>query len=94
MVWRGAATAPRQIEKAALGEAAKILVHILRRFIVFAKGIGQPGVKVGTEVAFGDGGQLLKKRPDFLKAASTVAADDERAGVGDGVPERLRALPG
>ena len=58
------------------------------------EGIGQAGVEVPAEIAIGDLGEFLHKGTDFLETAPAITAHDQRPGVGDGVPEGFRGLPG
>ncbi|MNO63032.1 hypothetical protein D3C76_537230 [compost metagenome] len=88
----GAAAAPHQVEKAALGPLADMLRHLARVQIVLAKGIGQTGVGVGADAGFADAGQLLHILAQLIRAERTVEAEGDGFDVAKRMVEGFRGL--
>ena len=91
---RGAAATAGDVQEAALREFPQDRGGVLRRFVVFAEGIRQPGVRMQAGVHIGDLRQLLDVGPQVLGAERAVQPDRERPRMGNRVPERLGGLAG
>ena len=89
---RGAAAAADEVDEAGLGELADDRGGLLRRLVVLAEGVGQPGVGVAGDERVGDPRHLGDVGPHLLGAERAVEADRDRLHVPDRVPERLGDL--
>jgi hypothetical protein len=89
---RGAAAAAGEVQETTLGEVAELRGHDRRRFIVLAECVRQTGVQVGTEVTLGGSGQFLQEGAYLGEAPAAVASHHQGPRMGDGIPERARAL--
>ena len=94
MLWRGAAAAADDIEKACFCPFTYLFCHRVGVEIVFTKGVGQPGVRVGGDVAFRNTRQFLYVLAQFVWPQRTVQAKGQRFGVAQGVVKRFSGLPG
>ena len=94
VVGRRAATATEQVHHAALGELVDDSRSVVRRLVIFAERIRQPGVRVAGHEAVGYPGDLGKIGTHLGCTERAVEADEQRAGVPHGVPECLGHLPG
>ncbi len=81
MLWRGAAAAADDIEKARFCPFTYLFCHRVGVEIVFTKGVGQPGVRVGGDVAFRNTRQFLYVLAQFVWPQRTVQAKGQRFGV-------------
>ena len=89
---RRPAAAADQVHQPVLRELAEHGRHLLRRLVVLAEFVGQPGVGVGAHVDRRHPGELLDVLAQSAGAQRTVESDAERPRVGDRVPERLGGL--
>ena len=91
---RCSATTADQVDQAGLSELGEVAGLMLRRLVVFAKGVGQAGVGVTGDESVGDPRQLGDVGPHLGCAESAVEADGDWTGVPDRVPECFGDLPG
>src|SRR5690606_10716577 len=89
-----AAAAADNVQKARLGELFDNLRHFLGGLVVFAKLVGQPGVRVGADIKRRFGGQLFNIGTQQIRTQGTVQADADGARVSHGVQEGFRGLSG
>ena len=94
MRWRGAAAAARNIEEPGLRKLLQDGGRVFRRFVVFAKRIRQPGVRVQAGMNIGDIRQLFDIRPQVLGAKRAVQSDRKWPRMRNRIPERLGGLAG
>ena len=94
VVGRGAAAAADEVDETAVGEVAQDRGGLVRLLVVLAEGVRESGVRVTADEAVGESRDLRDVRPHLLGAEGAVEADEQRLGVPDGMPERLRGLPG
>ncbi len=92
MLWRGAAAAADDIQEPGFGPFADLRRHRPGVEIVFTEGIRQTGVRVSSDVAFGDARQLLHILAQFVRPQRTVQAKAQGIGVAQGVVKRFRGL--
>ena len=89
---RRAAAPADDVDEAVLGEAAEVAARVARLLVVLPHRVRQARVRVAGHVRVGDARELLEERAHLARAQRAVDSDDERAGVLDGDPERLRGL--
>src|SRR5262245_16327580 len=92
MVGGGATTAAEDIDQAAGGELLQQTSGRLRLFVRFAKGVRQTSIRVATDKGRGDLRQFGQVGTHLAGAQSTVQADAEGLGLGDGSPEGVDGL--
>ena len=80
------------VDEAVLGERAEVAARVARLLVVLAHRVRQAGVRVARDVRVRDARELLEERAHLARAERAVDADDQRPGVLDGHPERLRRL--
>ncbi len=90
---RPAATSD-EVHEPVLGERAQVAARVRGLLVVEPERIRQSGVGMARDVGRGDVREPLEERPHLGRAERAVDADDERLGVLDGDPERIRGLPG
>ena len=83
---------PTRLTRPAGGELPDDGGGLLGRLVVLAEGVGQAGVGIGGDERVRDPGHLGDVGPHLGGAEGAVQPHRERAGVPDGVPERLGGL--
>ena len=91
---RRAAAAANDIHEAAFGEFAQNMRRYPRRFVIFAKFVGQPRIWVDADVSVSDAADFLQVRTHLPRAQGAVQPHDQRLRVRHRIPERFRGLPG
>ena len=89
---RGAAAAPHQVDQAGLGPLAQLRGGLVRRLVVAAELVGEPGIGVGADARLGDPRQIGEVRAHVGRPEGAVEPDAEGRGVGERQPERLHRL--
>ena len=87
------AAAADEVDEPVLRERAEEPARVARLLVVLPHRVRQARVRIAGDVRVGDAGQPLQERPHLGRAERAVDADDERPGVLDRDPERLRGLP-
>ena len=80
---RGAAAAAQDVDPTVLEPLFHHRRHALRRFVVAAESVRQPGVRVGVGEVFGHSGQFLDVLAEFLRPERAVQPHSEHVGVRD-----------
>ncbi len=83
MLWGCAAAAAHNVQEARFGPLADLRGHRPGIKIVLAKGVGQPGVRVGGDVALGDARQLLHVLTQLIRPQGAVQPEGQRVGVAE-----------
>ena len=91
---RRAATAADHIQESSGGEFFENFGHIFRRFIVFAEGIRQPGIRMQADMSVGNPREFLDIGPQIFGAERAVQTDENRFRVPNRIPEGFGRLPG
>ena len=89
---RRPAAAPDEVDETVLGERAEEPARVARLLVVLAHRVGEAGVRIAGDVRVGDPCEPLEEGTHLGRAERAVDADDQRARVLDGDPERLRRL--
>ncbi len=92
VVGRRAAAAADDVQPAPFGELAKRPRRVIRRLVVAAEYVRQPGVRVAAHPAGGECRELLDVGPHAVRAERAVDADAEGIRVRDRRPERFDRL--
>ena len=89
---RRAAAAADEIQMAGMRELAEHLGGVLGRFVVFAEGIGQTGVRIHADVGIREPRQLFDVGTKLFDAERAIEADGDRARVAHRRPEGFHRL--
>ena len=89
---RRPATAPDEVHETVLGERAQVPARIGGLLVVEAEGVRQARVGMARHVGRRDARHPFEEGPHLGRAERAVDADDERLGVLDRDPERVRRL--
>jgi hypothetical protein len=73
---RGAAAAADDVDQTAFGEFAQDFRHVLGRFVVLAKGVGQAGVGMGADVGVRHARHVVDVLAACRRPEGAVEADD------------------
>src|SRR5690606_9613158 len=92
--WSGATAAANNVQETGGGKFFHNHRHVSGRLIVLAEFIRKTGVRVRGNIGIDLIRQLFNVRTQLFSTQRAVQADRQRAGVGDGVPERLCGLAG
>ncbi len=90
---RRAAAPADEVHEARVGELGEDRRRLVRRLVVLAEGVGQPGVRVAADEGVRDARHLGDVGAHLLGAERAVEADEQGLGVAHRVPERLGDLP-
>ena len=91
---RGATAAAGNVKETRLRKFLQERRGVLRRLVVFAERVRQPGVRVQAGFYVGDFRQLFNVRAQILGAERAIQPDREGAGMRDRIPERFGGLAG
>ena len=94
MFRRSAAAAADDVQEARLRPFANLRRHGVSVQIVFTKGVRQPGIRVRSDIAFGNARQLLHVLAQLIWPQRAVQAEGERIGMTQGVIKGFGGLPG
>ena len=94
MARRGAAAPADDVDEPALGEFPELFGQKRRRVVVAAEFVRQARVGIHADGDAGDARELPDMGSQRLGAEGAVEPDRHRLRVRDGIPERLRRLPG
>ena len=83
---------PTMFTKPLVGNSREVAAGVGRLFVVLAKGVRQPRVRIAADVAVGDPRELGHVRTHVARAEGTVDADTERLRVRDRHPEGVDRL--
>ena len=89
---RRAAAAADEVDEAVLRERAQVAARVRGLLVVEPEGVRQPRVRMAGDVRGRAVREALEKRPHLRRPERAVDAHDERLGVLDRDPERLRGL--
>ena len=89
---RRPATASDEVHETVLGERAQVPARIGRLLVVEAEGVRQARVGMTRHVRRRDARHPFEEGPHLGRTERAVDPDDERLGVLDGDPERVRRL--
>ena len=91
---RRPAAAADEVDETVLGERPEEAARVARLLVVQAERVRQAGVRMAGDVGRRDVRETLQERPHLGRAERAVHPDDERLGVLDRDPERVRRLAG
>ena len=93
-VWSGVVPQhpPIRLTESAFRKLAQNFLHFLRRLIVFAECVRQPGIRVTGNKRIRYPGQFLQIRTQFPCAERTVQTDEQRVSVRNRIPEGFGCL--
>jgi proteasome accessory factor B len=94
MIGRAPAAAADDVEEPRLRPLLDLLGHLIRRHVVTAHLVGQPGVRMKGGVGLGDTRHILDMRSEQIRAQGAVESDREGLDVAKAVVKGFDGLAG
>ena len=93
MLRRGAATTAENIDQPGFGKFTDNHRHFIGQLIIFAKLIGQTGIRINADIGIGNAGDFRHIGTHFVSPERAIQANGKGLGVAQRVPKRFRRLP-
>ena len=87
------AAAADDVDEAAFNPVADLGSGLLRRLVIFAKLVGQPGIGISHHQRIGDRRQRGEMRPQLRRAERAIEPDRHRTGVADDAQKASTVWP-
>ena len=92
MVGRGAATTAENIDQSGFGKFTDNHRHFIGQLVIFAKLIGQTGIRINADIGIGDAGDFRHIGTHFVSPERAIQTNGKGLGVAQRVPKRFCRL--